>query len=56
MKDQKKFISSRRLALEIARPTAEYSDRALQRRRAQLARMVRQWERQGAALPQTQTR
>lgn len=52
MQNQKQFISSRRLALEIAQPTQEYSQRAAYIHRARLARMVKQWERKGAALLQ----
>lgn len=53
MQNQKQFISSHRLALEIAQPINEYSQRAAYIRRARLARMLRQWERQGAVLPQS---
>ena len=52
MKNQKQFISARALALEVARPVNELTQRAAYVRRAQLARMIKQWGRQGAAIPQ----
>lgn len=46
MENQEQFISSRRIALEIMRPTPEYSYRSLIKHRAQLSKMIDQWERQ----------
>lgn len=48
MKKERQFSS--RLTLKISRPTLEYQDRALLKRRAQIARMITQWEQQ--ILPQ----
>ena len=56
MKTKQQFISSRRLALEVARPVNELTQRAAYVRRAQLARQLRQWGRQGATLPSQPTR